>query len=157
MGVPGAWYERLPHFKMGFTPSSGVELQSEFFVPRQHAVAAMQAVAQLGKQTGPHLFISEIRTIDADNYWMSPCYHQPSAAIHFTWKQEWPAVQKLLPLIEAALAPFHARPHWGKLFTMPPAHLASMYEKLPAFRQMLKEYDPTGKFRNAFLDTSVYI
>jgi len=156
MGVAGTWYERLPHFKMGFTPSSGVELQSEYFVPRSHAVEAIQAIARLGKQVGPHLLISEIRTIDADNYWMSPCYHQPSAAIHFTWKQDWPAVQKLLPVIEKELAPFYAKPHWGKLFTMSSAHLASLYEKLPAFRQMLKQYDPTGKFRNDFLSTYIY-
>jgi xylitol oxidase len=156
MGVPGAWYERLPHFKMGFTPSSGVELQSEYFVPRKHAVEAIQAVARLGKQVGPQLLISEIRTIDADNYWMSPCYHQPSVTIHFTWKQDWPAVQKLLPLIEKELAPFHAKPHWGKLFTMSSAHLAALYEKLPAFRQMLKQYDPAGKFRNDFLDTYIF-
>ncbi len=156
MGVPGAWYERLPHFKMGFTPSSGVELQSEYFVPRSHAVEAIQAIARLGKQIGPYLFITEIRTVDADNYWMSPCYNQPSVTIHFTWKQDWPNVQKLLPLIEKELAPFHAKPHWGKLFTMAPAHLASLYEKLPVFKQMLKEYDPTGKFRNDFLDKYIY-
>lgn len=156
MGVPGAWFERLPHFKMGFTPSSGVELQAEYFVPRKHAVEAIQAIARLGKQTGPYLFISEIRTIDADDYWMSPCYRQPSVTIHFTWKQDWPAVQKLLPVIEKELAPFNAKPHWGKLFTMSPAHLASMYEKLPAFKQMLQEYDPTGKFRNDFLDRYIY-
>ena len=156
MGVAGNWYERLPHFKMGFTPSSGVELQSEYFVPREHAVKAIQAVAKLGSQTGPHLFISEIRAIDADNLWMSPCYQQPSIALHFTWKQEWPAVQKLLPVIEQALAPYHPKPHWGKLFTMSPALLASKYEKLPAFRKLLKEYDPNGKFRNDFLDKYIY-
>jgi alditol oxidase len=157
MGVPGTWYERMPHFKMGFTPSSGVELQSEYFVPRKHAVEAIQAIARLGKQTGPCLFISEIRTIDADNYWMSPCYKQPSVTIHFTWKQDWPAVQKLLPVIEKELAPFHTKPHWGKLFTMSPSHLASLYEKLPAFKQMLKQYDPTGKFMNDFLDKYIYM
>ncbi|MFT3932956.1 MAG: FAD-binding protein [Chitinophagaceae bacterium] len=156
MGVPGPWYERLPHFKMGFTPSSGVELQSEYFVPRKHAVEAIQAIARLGKQTGPHLFISEIRTIDADNLWMSPCYKQPSVAIHFTWKQEWDAVKKLLPVIEKELAPFNAKPHWGKLFTMSPAHLASLYEKHDAFVKMLKEYDPAGKFRNDFLSKYIY-
>ncbi len=156
MGVPGAWYERLPHFKMGFTPSSGKELQSEYFVPRKHAVEAIQAIARLGKQTGPHLFISEIRSIDEDNYWMSPCYKQPSITIHFTWKQEWPAVQKLLPIVEKELAPFNAKPHWGKLFTIPPAHLHSLYDKLPAFQKMLKEYDPAGKFINDFLRRNIY-
>jgi xylitol oxidase len=141
---------------MGFTPSSGVELQSEFFIPRKHAAEAIKAVARLGKQTGPHLLISEIRTIDGDDLWMSPCYKQPSVAIHFTWKQEWAAVQQLLPVIEKELKPFHAKPHWGKLFTMLPGHLAPMYEKLPVFREMLKEYDPNGKFRNDFLDKYIF-
>ncbi|MGI8636331.1 MAG: FAD-binding protein, partial [Segetibacter sp.] len=93
LGMAGKWYERLPHFKMGFTPSSGVELQSEYFIPQVNAVDAILAIQRLGKQIGPHLFISEIRTIAADNLWMSPCRHQASVALHFTWKQEWDAVQ----------------------------------------------------------------
>lgn len=156
MGVPGPWHERMPHFKMNFTPSSGEELQSEYFVPRDKGYEAIIAVDRLRDQISPHLFISEIRTIDADELWMSPCYRQPCMAIHFTWKQDWPAVKKVLPLIEAALAPFNVKPHWGKLFTIAPATLQQRYEKLPAFRQLLKEYDPQGKFRNAFLDTNIY-
>ena len=106
LGVPGPWYERLPHFRMGFTPSAGRELQSEYFVPRKNAVDAILAIENLRDQVGPHLLISEIRTISADDLWMSPCYEQPSVAIHFTWKPEWPAVKQLLPLIERELAPF---------------------------------------------------
>src|SRR5204863_2368571 len=146
MGVPGPWHERLPHFKMGFTPSSGKELQSEYFVPRDLAYKAISAVEKLHEKITPHLLISEIRTIDADNLWMSPCYKQRSATIHFTWKQDWPAVKKLLPLIEEVLEPFSARPHWGKLFTTSAARLKSLYEKLPDFQQLVKDYDPTGKF-----------
>src|SRR5262249_1539611 len=97
MGVPGPWYERLPHFKMGFTPSAGKELQSEYFVPRRHAVEAILAVERLHDQVSPHLLISEIRSIAADNLWMSPCYQEPRVTIHFTWKADWPAVSKLLP------------------------------------------------------------
>lgn len=156
LGVPGAWYQRLPHFKMGFTPSSGKELQSEYFIPRTHAVEAISAIARMGAQIAPHLFVSEIRTIDADNFWMSPCYRQPCIAIHFTWKQQWGAVKKLLPVIERELAPYQARPHWGKLFTMQPAILASLYEKMPAFKTIVAQYDPQGKFRNAFLEKYVY-
>ena len=156
MGVPGPWYERLPHFKMGFTPSSGVELQAEFFVPKQNAVDAIFAVAKLGKQVGPHLFITEIRTIAADDFWMSPCYKQDSVAIHFTLKQEIPEVMQLLPTIEKTLAPFKAKPHWGKLFIYTHADLLNRYEKMPAFLKMIKEYDPNGKFRNAFLDKNIY-
>lgn len=156
MGVPGPWYERLPHFKMGFTPSSGKELQSEYFVPLRHAVEAIAAVARLGRQIGPHLFITEIRTIAADNLWMSPCYEQASVTIHFTWKQENEAVLKLLPLIEKELSPFNARPHWGKIFTMAPQVLESRYAKLNDFKKIVAEYDPQGKFRNGFLNREIY-
>jgi len=156
MGVPGPWYERLPHFRMGFTPSAGKELQSEYFVPRAHAVEAILAVQRLHAQVSPHLLITEIRTIAADDLWMSPCYHQPSVTIHFTWKQDWPAVQKLLPVIERELAPFHPRPHWGKLFTMPSEQLRSSYEKLPEFVELSKKYDPQGKFQNEFLRAHVF-
>ncbi len=156
MGVPGPWYERLPHFKMGFTPSSGKELQSEYFVPLHHAVEAIEAVSHLGKQIGPHLLITEIRTIAADDLWMSPCHHQTSVTIHFTWKQETEAVLHLLPQIEKALSPFNARPHWGKVFTMEPKVLESRYEKLTDFKKLVAEYDPHGKFRNGFLERNVY-
>lgn len=156
MGVPGPWYERLPHFRMGFTPSAGKELQSEYFVPRDNAVDALFAVEKLRDRVGPHLLISEIRTIAADDLWMSPCYKQPSVTIHFTWKQDWPAVSRLLPVIENELAPFRARPHWGKLFAMTPAQLRSRYERLPEFVELSKKYDPRGKFRNEFLDKNVY-
>lgn len=156
MGVPGPWYERLPHFRMGFTPSAGKELQAEYFVPRQHAVEAILAVERLRDQISPHLMISEIRAIAADNLWLSPCYQQDCVTIHFTWKQDWPSVHKLMPVIEKELAPFKARPHWGKLFTVPPAELHSIYKKLPDFIQLSKKYDPLGKFRNEFLSRNIF-
>ena len=156
MGVPGPWYERLPHFRMGFTPSAGKELQSEYFVPRRHAVEAILAVERLHDQVSPHLMISEIRAIAADNLWLSPCYEQPCVTIHFTWKQDWPAVRKLMPGIEKELAPFNARPHWGKLFTTSPAELKSIYKRIPEFVQLSKKYDPQGKFRNEFLNTNIF-
>jgi len=156
MGVPGPWYERLPHFRMGFTPSAGKELQSEYFVPRPHAVEAILAVERLRDQVTPHLLITEIRAIAADNLWMSPCYQQPCVTIHFTWKQDWPAVGKLLPVIEKELAPFNARPHWGKLFTTSPEQLKSIYKKLPDFLELSKKYDPQGKFRNEFLSRNIF-
>jgi len=155
LGIRGPWHERLPHFRLDYTPSSGEELQTEYFVPRQHAFAAFRAIERLREHVAPLLQISEVRTIAADNLWMSPCYKQACVSIHFTWKKNWPAVRALLPVIEEQLAPLNARPHWGKLFTMPPARLQSLYERLPDFRQLLRSYDPQGKFRNAFLDTTI--
>jgi xylitol oxidase len=156
MGVPGPWYDRLPHFRMGFTPSAGKELQSEYFVPRKHAVEAILAVERLRDQVSPHLLISEIRTIAADDFWMSPCHKQDSVTIHFTWKPDWPSVSKVLPVIEKELAPFQARPHWGKLFTVSPERLRALYEKMPDFIALAKKYDPQGKFRNDFLNTNIF-
>jgi xylitol oxidase len=156
LGIPGPWYERLPHFRMDFTPSAGDELQSEYFVPRQDAYSALCAIDRLREYIAPILHVSEVRTIAEDDLWMSPCYKQDSVGIHFTWKPDWAAVQQVLPIIENELAPFHARPHWAKLFTMPPARLQSLYEKMPDFRQLLLHHDPHGKFCNGFLSTYIF-
>ena len=156
MGVPGPWYDRLPHFRMGFTPSSGKELQAEYFVPRENGVDAILAIERLRDRVGPHLLISEIRTIDADHLWMSPCYNRPSLAIHFTWKPDRENVRRLLPVIEKELAPYKVRPHWGKLFAVEPAVLQSRYEKLADFKDLARRNDPRGKFRNEFLTRNLY-
>lgn len=156
MGVPGPWYERLPHFKMGFKPSAGKELQAEYFVPFEHAYEAIRAMEKLHEKITPHLFISEIRTIHEDNLWMSPCYKKNCVALHTTWKQEVDTVMNLLPLVEEQLAPFNARPHWAKLFTMSPSVLQSRIEKLADFKQLVNQYDPKDKFRNDFLNRNLY-
>jgi xylitol oxidase len=154
MGVPGAWHERLPHFKMNFTPSSGKELQAEYFVPFSNAVAALKAINNLGDKWIQDLFISEVRTIAADNLWMSTAYKRPSVAIHFTWKQHTDSVMNLLPIVEEQLAAFGARPHWGKLFTISATQLKARYERYADFQQLMRQYDPNGKFRNEFLETN---
>jgi xylitol oxidase len=156
MGVPGPWYERLPHFRMNFTPSSGAELQTEYFVPLSDAYKAISAVETLRDRITPHLLTTELRTIATDNIWLSMAYQRDSLAIHFTWKPEWPAVQKLLPLIEAQLAPFNPRPHWGKLFTLSPTKLHQAYSKMNDFKALVQQYDPKGKFRNQFIDTQIF-
>ena len=156
MGVPGVWYERLPHFKMGFTPSSGKELQAEYFVPARNAVDAIMAIQRMGKEISPHLFISEIRTIAADNLWLSPAHGQDMVAIHFTWKQEWSAVSKLLPKIEQELAPYNVKPHWGKLFSVPKSVLAARYARMNDFKALAQEYDPKGKFVNDYLSSNIF-
>lgn len=153
MGVPGPWYERLPHFRMNFTPSSGKELQTEFFVPQERAVEALAAMRALHREVADLLLISEIRTVAADQLWLSPAYGRPSVAIHFTWKQDRQALDRILPKIESALAPFDMRPHWGKIFGVPAEVLASRYEKMADFRALMKEYDPNGKFKNEFLES----
>lgn len=156
MGVPGPWFERLPHFKMGFTPSSGEELQSEFFVPKERALEAILALEKKREAIFPQILITEIRTIAADELWMSPCFRQDCVAIHFTWKQNPEEVGRLITMIEAELEPFGYRPHWGKLFSTDPALLATRYTKLSDFVALAKRLDPQGKFKNRYLNRTIY-
>jgi xylitol oxidase len=156
MGIPGPWYERLPHFRINFTPSSGAELQSEYLIPREKGYQAILAIEQLRDHVTPHLLISEVRTIEADRLWTSTAYQRPSMGIHFTWKPEWPAVKNVLPMIEAKLAPFGARPHWGKLFTMAAPQIKPLYPEMSQYQGLMAHYDPQGKFRNRFLESNIY-
>lgn len=151
-GVPGPWNDRLAHFRAEFTPSGGDELQSEFYVPRQLATAALQAVNAMRDEISPLLLTSEIRAIASDELWMSPCYHQDSIAIHFTWRPMTKEVLEVLPRIDAALRPFSPKPHWGKIFTMPIPEIQSRFPQFAAFRDLVSEFDPAGKFRNPFID-----
>jgi alditol oxidase len=156
LGIPGPWFDRLPHFKMEFQPSAGKELQSEYFIPIEKANEALMAVNEMAEQISPYLFISEIRAVKSDGFWMSPCFQQDSVAIHTTWKQEIPEVMALLPLMEQKLAPFNPKPHWGKLFTIPPQTLKERYPKMDDFKALLEIHDPNGKFRNDFINKNIY-
>lgn len=156
MNTSGPWHERLPHFRMDFTPSAGAEIQSEYLVAREHAVSAVDAVRKLGPQIAPHLMVAEIRTVAADDLWMSTTYGRDSICLHFTWKLSPDAVASVLPSLEAALAPFEPRPHWGKVFVAPAVELAPRYERLDDFRALAERLDPRGAFRNAFLDRHVF-
>ena len=155
LGRAGSWSDRLPHFRMGFTPSSGEELQSEYLMPREHAVAAIQAVRALADRIRPLLQVCEIRTIAADQLWMSPQYRCDTIGIHFTWTPEPDAVVRVLTDLEPALAPFDARPHWGKVFLAGATTIAARYERLPDFARLLETHDPRGAFRNAWLEARV--
>jgi alditol oxidase len=156
LGVPGPSYDRLPHFRLGFTPSSGDELQSEYIVPREHGAAAVAELRRLRSVVGPLLFVSEIRSIAADTLWLSPFFEQDSIAFHFTWQPRPAEVLAVLPQIESALEPFGVRPHWGKLFVGSAEGIAAAYPRLPDFRRLARELDERGAFRNAFLERYVF-
>jgi xylitol oxidase len=147
LGAPGPSSERLPHFRLGFTPSGGNELQSEYAIAREHAVEALRALRPLGPILTPLLLISEIRAVAADSLWLSPFHERDSLCVHFTWKPRGAEVRAVLAQIEAALAPFEPRPHWGKLFARSPA---SRYGRLPAFRALRARLDPGRVVANAF-------
>jgi xylitol oxidase len=151
-GVPGSWAERLPHFRLDATPSAGDEIQSEYFVARSDATAALTAVRALASRIAPHLLVTELRSVAADELWLSPAYRRDSLAIHFTWRNEPQAVCELLPLIEQALEPFEVRPHWGKWFSLGAAQIVPRYERIEDFRTLAERHDPEHRLRNAYLE-----
>jgi xylitol oxidase len=155
LGLEGSWSDRLPHFRMGFTPSSGAEIQSEYIVARRHGVDAIEAMLRLAAVIAPLTQVSEIRTVAADNLWMSPQYGQDTVAIHFTWKPDQPAVERALLAIERALAPFAARPHWGKLFLADAQAINPLYERSRDFSTLVGRLDRREAFRNAWLEAHV--
>jgi alditol oxidase len=151
-GVPGPWNERLPHFRLEFTPSNGDELQSEYFVPRSSAAEAFELLRALGNQLAPVIQVSEVRTIAADELWLSPSQGRDTVALHFTWIQDEAAVRPVVTALEDALNPLGARPHWGKVFAADAGYLRTCYPKVADFIELAAKHDPTGKFRNPYLE-----
>ncbi|WP_406413172.1 D-arabinono-1,4-lactone oxidase [Streptomyces sp. NBC_01614] len=150
-GVPGPWHERLPHFRAEFTPSSGAELQSEYLLPRRYAVDALHAIDAIRATVAPVLQTCEVRTVAADDQWLSPSYGRDTVALHFTWIEDTAAVLPVVRRLEEALEAFEPRPHWGKVFTTPAQVLRGRYPRLADFRTLARELDPDRKFTNAFV------
>jgi xylitol oxidase len=153
LGVPGRWHERLPHFRPDHEPSSaGDELHSEYMIARADAVSALHALDAVRDRIRPVLQICEVRTIAADRLWMSPFYEADSVSVHFTWTSDTAAVLPVVRLVEERLAPFAARPHWAKIFTMEPPELRRLFPRLADFARLAGDCDPKGKFASPFLD-----
>ncbi|MFD8044952.1 D-arabinono-1,4-lactone oxidase [Streptomyces chartreusis] len=150
-GVPGPWHERLPHFRADFTPSSGAEIQSEYLLPREHALAALHAIDAIRATVAPVLQTCEVRLVAADEQWLSPAHGRDTVALHFTWVEDAAAVLPVVRRLEEALAGFEPRPHWGKVFALPAEVVRGRYPRLGDFRALARELDPEGKFANAFV------
>lgn len=149
-GRTGAWFERLPHFRLDFMPSAGAEIQSEYLVPRADAVEAIEAIRSLADQIAPLLLVNEIRTVRADSLWLSSSYAMDAVGLHFTWKPDEQAVRAVLPVLEVAL-PRSARPHWGKVFTLPGEEVTARYPRWADFAALCAECDPERRFVNDYV------
>jgi xylitol oxidase len=150
-GDPGAWITRLPHFRAEFKPSRGDELQSEYLVPRESAVDVLRALDAIRDRIAPVLLVAEVRSIAADDLWLSPAYGRDSAGLHFTWVQDMAAVAPVVGAVERALEPFAARPHWGKVFTTDPDAVRGLFPRLGEAEALVAKVDPEGKFGSPWL------
>ncbi len=148
-GEPGDWHQRLPHFKLEFKPSVGEEIQTEFFIDRKDAAAAIEVLLKISNEITPLLWITELRTIASDALWLSGAYQRDTLGIHFTWKKE-NAIYSVIEKVEKALIPFNYRPHWGKVFTADAKYLSTNYPKMTEFKALIDALDPAKKFENSF-------
>jgi xylitol oxidase len=150
-GERGSWHARLPHFRFDRQPSAqGDEIQTEYFVALEDAASALSAVREIADRIDPLLIVTELRTVAADDLWLSTAYGRNSLGIHFTWRNLPAEVTALLPVVEAALAPFAPRTHWGKWFAD-----AAASDRYPRFEDaigLMRELDPEGTFRNAYTE-----
>jgi xylitol oxidase len=142
-GVPGPWVERLPHFRPGYLPSVGDEVQSEYHLPREHGPAAARALADVGHLLDAALLTSEIRAVAADDLWLSPQSGQDTCSFHFTWTSDTTLASAAALVVEEALAPFSPRPHWGKHFNL---DVRDAYPRLPDFLALRERLDPDRTF-----------
>ena len=151
-GEPGPWWNRLPHFRADAEPSAGAEIQSECFVARADAAGAIEAMRSIGTALDAVLLVSEIRTVAADDLWMSPCFERNSVAFHFTWKLEPIAVQVAVDRVAEALEPFELRCHPGKVL---PSGWRIESTRLDDFLDLKRRLDPTDRFTTDWFRTHV--
>jgi xylitol oxidase len=152
VGAAGPWSERLPHFRIDSPPSNGDEIQSEYFVGRSSGAAALDAVRRLSPLITPLLLVSEIRATAPDRLWLSGSYDRETLAIHFTWRNQPDQVSAAVAEVEAALAPFAARPHWGKVTHIQAGQPEVLYPRLGDARALFERLDPAGRFSNHRLE-----
>jgi xylitol oxidase len=147
----GPSWDRLPHFRLAAVPSVGEELQSEYFVPRSTALETLRTIRALGPDIDRALHATELRSVAADELWLSPASGSDVLAIGFTWRDAPDLVYPLLPRLEERILPLGARPHWAKLFDVRGDALRSLYPRWDDFLALRDAVDPQRKFTNAFL------
>lgn len=156
LGVAGLWSERLPHFRLGFTPSSGDEIQSEYFVAFEHAAAAIEALRRVGSELDSALLVSELRAVAGDDHWLSPQCDGPTFAMHFTWGPNAAMAAAGARVVERALAPLEPRPHWGKHFSAA-LDVGPRYRDLSSFLALRDRLDPAGRFISPWFERTLGI
>lgn len=171
-----AWHDALTQtlHEGQETSMTTTDIQAEFFVALQHAQAAIRAVWGTAREwsfsspwgaTGEPMKglvdAMEFRQVKGDGAWLSP-QHIDSLGIHISFNSDpgrRAEVEACLHLLEAALEPFDARAHWGKLapLTTAPARLEELYDdRLRCFRALCGVHDPSGKFRNVWVRRALF-
>ncbi|MFK7919661.1 MAG: FAD-binding protein [Ilumatobacter sp.] len=152
LGRSGPWSERLAHFRSDAMPSMGNEIQAEFFVDRTVSAEVFAALRSIGPQLDRVLLVSEIRTVAADQLWMSPHHGRDSTAFHFTFRMDPDAVQQAVDLIGSCVAGCHPRFHPSKAL---PTGWQIASTELDRFLELRERLDPEQRFTTPWFRTHV--
>lgn len=150
LGEVGPWFARLPHFRLEFTPSAGEELQSEHLVPQALAPRAVAAAREVLERHRDLVLVSELRSMAADDLWLSSAHQRSGVGIHTTWVQDESRVHAAVAELESVLEPYEFRPHWGKVFST--SELARRYPRWDDAVALVREADPRGVFAGPFTE-----
>lgn len=136
-----------------FTQSRTVRFREmEYAIPVENVEAAFDELTAVIKRNGWKIsFPVEVRFAQADDRWMSTAYGRDSAyiAVHRYWREDPSAYFRA---VEAIMAQYGGRPHWGKMHTLTAETLRERYPRFDDFVALRDEMDPERMFRNAYLD-----
>jgi FAD/FMN-containing dehydrogenase len=123
----------------------------EYFVPLELGPAALSAMRDLMLRSLPDsVFPLEVRTVGPDDAYLSPNYKTATTVISVSGKpgtDYWDYLRS----VDALLAEFSARVHWGKLHFLSPERLHALYPEADTFINLRRELDPGGVFLNDHL------
>jgi FAD-linked oxidoreductase len=125
--------------------------EMEFHLPAENQIAALIAVIEaIEKYRSDVFFPVEVRTIAADEAWLSPFYRRESGsiAVHAYYKEDY---SFFFSIIEPILRQHGGRPHWGKLNTVSGDDFAALYPRWKDAMEVRQSLDPSGKFLNDYL------
>jgi FAD/FMN-containing dehydrogenase len=123
----------------------------EYFVALERGPEALQAMRELMLSSLPEsVYPLEVRTVGRDDAFLSPQYETDTTVISVSGKpgtDYWDYLRS----VDALLAEFDARVHWGKLHFMTPERLHALYPRAADFIAIRRELDPDGVFLNDHL------
>jgi FAD/FMN-containing dehydrogenase len=125
--------------------------EMEFHLAAENQIAALiEVIEAIEKYRSDVFFPVEVRTIAADEAWLSPFYRRESGsiAVHAYYKEDY---SFFFSIIEPILRRHGGRPHWGKLNTLSGDDFQALYPRWKDAMDVRQALDPEAKFLNDYL------
>jgi FAD/FMN-containing dehydrogenase len=125
--------------------------EMEYSVPEASGVACFGALAaRLRERHSGVAWPLEIRTVAADDAWLSPAHGRATCAISVHQDGRKPHAEVFADL-EPIFWEHGGRPHWGKWHRCDASRLAPLYPRWKDFVALREHFDPGERFLNEHL------